>query len=93
MASGIDFALEGLYSQKKISRSDERRFVLKSLLGQDARGVLSWLATHAHRSSLQHRQTASLHELASGYWVGRAMATAQALEALAATPDVMCHEF
>lgn len=73
-------------------RAGERRFVLKALLGQDPRRVLTWLAANARHWTQQHHQTAPLHELAAGYWAARSSATADALEALATTPEVMSHE-
>ena len=68
-------------------RAGERRFVLKALLGQDPRRVLTWLAANARRWTGKHHQTASLHELAASYWASRSAATADALDALAETQE------
>jgi TorA maturation chaperone TorD len=64
-------------------RMGERLFVLKSLMGQDAGGVLRWLAREARGWAERHR--ANRHWLAgiATFWEERAKITAALLEELA----------
>jgi TorA maturation chaperone TorD len=63
-------------------RIGERKYVLESLLAQDARGLLGWLAHEAREWSARHRkQSATLGEIARA-WEARAVAAAELLEEL-----------
>ncbi|HEX8773521.1 MAG TPA: molecular chaperone TorD family protein [Pyrinomonadaceae bacterium] len=68
-------------------RLGERRFILKALFGQDAAGVLVWLAEEAARWQRRHR----LHLQALGgvavAWEERADATAKLLKELGAATN------
>ncbi len=65
-------------------RIGERRFILTSLLSQDAEGTVRWLAEEARGWVARHRA----HEPVTGdvarFWAGRAAATAVLLRATAA---------
>ncbi len=64
------------------SRMGERKFILKTLLGQDARGMLVWLASEASGWAARHqRHSATLGEVAM-WWEERAKITAALLEEL-----------
>jgi hypothetical protein len=64
-------------------RVGERRFVLRGLIGQDAPGVLDWLASEAERQATSHRGwPAELHAV-SGFWATRAESASAALSRLA----------
>jgi hypothetical protein len=68
-------------------RVGERKYVLESLLAQDARGVLGWLAREAREWGERHRkQQETLGETARA-WEARAVAAAQLLEELTAAAD------
>jgi TorA maturation chaperone TorD len=68
-------------------RVGERKYVLESLLAQDARGVLGWLAHEAGVWSERHRkQRETLGETARA-WEARSVAAAQLLAELAAAAD------
>ncbi len=63
-------------------RLGERRFILKTLLGQDARGTLAWLAEEAASwVERHHRQAAALGDVA-GMWEAKAAAAAALLHEL-----------
>jgi TorA maturation chaperone TorD len=69
-------------------RVGERKYVLESLLAQDARGVLGWLAHEARDWRARHRkQRETLGETARA-WEARAAAAAGLLEELKAAADV-----
>jgi TorA maturation chaperone TorD len=63
-------------------RAGERKFALKSLLGQDAAGALAWLAMEASAWAVRHaRRRDALGEVAE-WWTRRAEATATLLHEL-----------
>jgi hypothetical protein len=66
------------------ARAGERKFTLKSLLGQDAAGVLGWLAEEASAWTTRHgARRASLGAVAE-WWESRALESAALLSELAA---------
>ncbi len=66
------------------ARAGERKFTLKSLLGQDAAGVLGWLAEEASAWTTRHGvHRASLGAVAE-WWESRAVESAALLRELAA---------
>ena len=69
-------------------RIGERKYVLESLLAQDARGVLGWLAREATSWSDRHRrqQRGALAGIAHA-WEAKALASARLLEELKAATD------
>lgn len=69
------------------ARAGERKFTLKSLLGQDAAGVLGWLAGEADGWARRHHaRRAALGEVAA-WWESKAAATAALLRELAAEAE------
>jgi TorA maturation chaperone TorD len=68
-------------------RAGERRFVLKSLLGQDAGGVLAWLAEEASRQALKHASRRDAFGEVAGWWAARASATGRLLRELKADAE------
>jgi TorA maturation chaperone TorD len=65
-------------------RVGERKYVLESLLAQDARGVLGWLAREAANWATRHqKQQATLGPIARA-WEAKATASARLLEELEA---------
>ena len=64
------------------ARAGERKFVLKSLLGQDAGGVLAWLAEEASRQALKHASRRDVFGEVVGWWAARASATGKLLREL-----------
>ncbi len=76
------------------ARAGERRFTLKSLLGQDAAGVLGWLAEEAARRAALHRVRRVTLGHVAAWWEAKAEATAALLRELsseageAASPTV-----
>lgn len=69
------------------ARAGERRFALKSLLGQDAAGVLGWLAGEASSWTARHRaRRESLGQVAA-WWGARAEATSALLRELSAEAE------
>lgn len=63
-------------------RAGERKYALKSLIGQDARGTLAWLAGEASRQATRHEQYRdTLGEIAE-WWSARASATERLLREL-----------
>jgi TorA maturation chaperone TorD len=65
-------------------RVGERKYVLESLLAQDARGVLGWLAQEAREWSERHRKQQETLGVIARAWEAKATAAAQLLEALEA---------
>ncbi|MBV8857272.1 MAG: molecular chaperone TorD family protein [Acidobacteria bacterium] len=63
-------------------RAGERLFALRSLMGQDAAGTLSWLAREADAWHALHRQRRAAHGAVAGWWAERAASTARLLRAL-----------
>ena len=67
-------------------RQGERRYTLKAMLEQDKPGAMRWLAGHARNWSRQHRGADCGWPCdPSGWWSGRADATADVLEVMAAS--------
>lgn len=64
-------------------RIGERAYVLKALLSQEPAAVLEWLAREARRSRERHGGWPAGMEEITGFWLGRAEATAMLLESLA----------
>ena len=68
-------------------RIGERKYVLESLLAQDARSVLGWLVHEAHTWGARHgKQRDALGEIVRA-WEAKATACAQLLEELKAAAD------
>ncbi|HEX8499794.1 MAG TPA: molecular chaperone TorD family protein [Pyrinomonadaceae bacterium] len=65
-------------------RAGERLYALRSLMGQDAAGTLSCLATEADAWAALHRRRTTAHGRVAGWWAERADATAKLLHELAA---------
>ncbi|MBI3998288.1 MAG: molecular chaperone TorD family protein [Armatimonadetes bacterium] len=63
-------------------RIGDRRFLLRTLLGQDAWKALDWLAGEADRWAVCHLQVRRLSEEIAGFWHRRAAATASLLMSL-----------
>jgi TorA maturation chaperone TorD len=63
-------------------RMGERRFILTSLLGQDADRTLEWLAVEARRWASRHRAHEGMAGDVARFWAGRADAAAALLGAL-----------
>ncbi|HEV2802662.1 MAG TPA: molecular chaperone TorD family protein [Pyrinomonadaceae bacterium] len=68
-------------------RAGERRYALESLLAQDARGVLHWLAREAHTWSERHAQAHDPFAPAARAWQEKATASARLLKELADTTE------
>ena len=68
-------------------RAGERKFALKSLLGQDARGTLAWLADEALRQASQHAQHRDTLGAIAEWWSARAGATEKLLRELESEAD------
>jgi TorA maturation chaperone TorD len=68
-------------------RVGERKYVLESLLAQDARGVLDWLAREARAWSERHRKQRETLGVIAHAWEAKATASAQLLEELKAATD------
>lgn len=68
-------------------RIGERKYVLESLLAQDARGVLGWLAREAREWGERHRKQRAPLGLIARAWEAKATASAELLEELAAASD------
>jgi TorA maturation chaperone TorD len=64
-------------------RLGERRRVLRTLVEQDAPGVLGWLAGHADTWVARHQADASVAGTSPTFWAERASATAGQLRAYA----------
>jgi hypothetical protein len=69
------------------SRIGERKFILKALLGQNARSTLGWLAGEAARWAKRHRAQPPVFRSVSDWWAARAENTASLLDELGATAD------
>jgi len=65
-------------------RAGERLFALRSLVGQEAAGALSWLAREAEAWRGLHRQRRAAHGPVAEWWAARAASTAKLLNELAA---------
>ncbi|HEY0099316.1 MAG TPA: molecular chaperone TorD family protein [Pyrinomonadaceae bacterium] len=65
-------------------RVGERKYVLESLLAQDARGVLGWLAREARAWSERHREQQDALGVNAHAWEAKATAAAELLEELEA---------
>lgn len=65
-------------------RKGERRYALKSLLGQAPKETLEWLAAEAERQAGQHRDRDASLELVSAFWERRAVASFDVLRESAA---------
>ncbi|HYH85175.1 MAG TPA: molecular chaperone TorD family protein [Pyrinomonadaceae bacterium] len=63
-------------------RAGERKFALKSLLGQDAEGALAWLAGEASAWAERHARRRDTLGAVAEWWRQRAEATAALLEEL-----------
>jgi TorA maturation chaperone TorD len=63
-------------------RAGERLFALRSLLGQDAAGTLSWLAREAEAWHSLHRHRRAAHGRVAEWWAARAASTADLLREL-----------
>jgi hypothetical protein len=61
------------------ARVGERAFVLRSMLEQDARGTLGWLAEEAGRAALAHAESEQLLGPVAAFWRRRAEACEVAL--------------
>src|SRR5205085_5824663 len=57
------------------ARAGERRFVLKSLIGQDAGGVLAWLSEEAARQAARHAARRDAFGEVAEWWSARASTT------------------
>ena len=68
-------------------RAGERRFALRSLMGQDAAGTLSWLAAEADAWHALHQRRRAVHGAVAEWWAARAAATAKLLRELAAEAE------
>ena len=68
-------------------RVGERKYVLESLLAQDARGVLGWLAREAREWNERHRQQRGTFGETARAWEAKAAASARLLEELKAATD------
>lgn len=66
------------------TRAGERRFVLKSLLGQDAGGALAWLSEEASRQSARHAARRDAFGEVAAWWAARASTTGKLLRDLKA---------
>ena len=64
-------------------RQGERRFTMRAMLDQDARGTLEWLALEAARWAGLHRRWMPQGAGISAWWSDRASATASLLDTLA----------
>ena len=69
-------------------RAGERPFVLKALLSQNPQGVLAWLGREARARAAEHEVRFEGLGPIREHWVGRAIDTADLLDALAAEADV-----
>lgn len=68
-------------------RAGERLFALRSLMGQDTAGMLSWLAREAEDWHALHQQRRAAHGTLAEWWAERADATARLLRELSADAD------
>ena len=65
-------------------RMGERRFALQSLVDQDARSTLTWLADHAALCHSHHARHVAVFGETAGFWSERAAQTGRLLRTLAA---------
>ncbi|HYM90704.1 MAG TPA: molecular chaperone TorD family protein [bacterium] len=63
-------------------RMGERRFILTSLLSQDAEGMLGWLTAEARGWAARHRTHGWVTGRVARFWAGQAASAAALLEAL-----------
>jgi len=63
-------------------RAGERLFALRSLVGQDAAGTLSWLAREAEAWHALHQQRRPAHGHVAEWWAARAISTTALLREL-----------
>jgi TorA maturation chaperone TorD len=70
-------------------RMGERRFVLKSLFSQEARGTLGWLEAEAHAWVLRHRAAQEILGETATVWENRSLAAAALLSELKETAQDM----
>jgi hypothetical protein len=68
-------------------RAGERRFALRSLMGQDAAGTLGWLAGEADAWEALHLRRSETHGCVALWWAARAATTAKLLRELQATAN------
>jgi TorA maturation chaperone TorD len=68
-------------------RAGERRFVLKSLMGQDACGVLAWLSEEASRQAAGHGARRDAFGEVAAWWAARAASTGELLRELKAEAE------
>jgi len=68
-------------------RLGERRLTLRTLLSQDASATLGRLAGEARRAAASHRIAGSAVPVVAAFWLGRARACADLLEAVAAAGE------
>lgn len=64
------------------ARVGERAFMLRSLLEQDARGVVGWLADEARRAAVAHAESEQLLGAVAVFWRRRAEACEVALRSV-----------
>ncbi len=69
-------------------RMGERRFVLETLLTQDAAAMLAWLATEANSAAGRHRRHAHVTGSVAQFWARRAEEAAALLGELAPAASV-----
>jgi hypothetical protein len=63
-------------------RAGERMFALRSLMGQDAAGMLGWLASEADAWESLHLRRSEAHGPIAHWWASRAASTAKLLRDL-----------
>jgi hypothetical protein len=64
-------------------RVGDRRFLIRTFLGQDAETTLDWLAREADAWAARHQTLRDLSPAIAGYWAEKAASTAGLLRALA----------
>lgn len=69
------------------ARAGERRFVLKSLMGQDASGVLAWLSEEASRQAARHAARRDAFGEVADWWAARASTTGELFRELKGAAD------
>jgi len=65
-----------------VLRAGERKYALRSLMGQDARGTLGWLAVEASRQAARHARHRDTIGAIADWWSARAAATEKLLREL-----------
>jgi hypothetical protein len=71
-------------------RVGDRKFLIRTLMGQDASRTLAWLAGEAEGWAARHGAMREMSPAIAGFWIGRARASAALLRSLsreAAEPD------